>query len=186
MSSILAKLMGCRRWMALRQHPPRGSSPQRPCWLHHTWWRTCVRWVPIVAIMWWRKAYSRLGLRIGRCSHVTLLTHNEIIIPRNTSKKEPCSAPARRRTSESLRSAPSAVAPGNPAPAAATAPAAPCPGLVSLQAGLAHRVAAGLGTATSNTLPAARPRRGDWDQRPRSRQRTRTDADTAGRGLRRS
>lgn len=111
MSSILAKLMGSMRRMALRQHPPGGSSPQRPCWLHHTWWRTCVRWVPIVPIMRWRKAYSRLGLRIRRCSHIALLTHYENIIPRNSSIKEPWSAPARRRASESLRSAPSAGCP---------------------------------------------------------------------------
>lgn len=36
MSSILAKLRRSRRQMALRQQPPGGSSPQRPCWLHHT------------------------------------------------------------------------------------------------------------------------------------------------------
>lgn len=49
------------------------------------------------------------------------------------------------------------------------------PGPVSPQSGLAHRVAAGLGTATSNTLPAARPQRRGSDQLPRSRRRTRTD-----------
>lgn len=125
MSSVLAKLMGSRRRMALRQHPPRGSRPQRPRRLYHAWWRTCMRRVPIVPIMRWRKANSRLGLRIGRCSHITLLAHYENIIPRNSSIKEPCSAPARRRASESPRSGRSAGCPGDPAPAAAAAPAAP-------------------------------------------------------------
>lgn len=181
MSSILAKLMRSRRWMALRQHPPGGSSPHRPCWLHHTWWRTCMRWVSIVPVIWWRKAYSRLGLRIGGCSHITLLTHYGNIIPRNSSIKEPWSTPTCRRASETPSSAPSAGCSRDPAPAAAAAPA-PFLRRVSPQAVLFRGVTAGLGTATSNTLPAARPRSPGSDQRPRSRRRKRTDADRAGAG----
>ena len=72
------------------------------------------------------------------------------------------------------------VFPGDPAPAAAAAPAVPRLGPVSPQAGLARGVAAGLGTATSNTLPAARPRHPGSDQRLRSSRRTRTNAGRAG------
>lgn len=47
-----------------------------------------MRGVPIVPIMRWRKAHPRLGLRIGWCRHITLLAHDENIIPRESSIKE--------------------------------------------------------------------------------------------------
>lgn len=59
-----------------------------------------MRWVPIVSIMGWRKAYSRLGLRVGGCSHISLLTHYENIIPRDSSTKELCN---RRKKKMSTR-----------------------------------------------------------------------------------
>lgn len=65
---------------------------------------------------------------------------------------------ARRRASESLRSAPGAGCPRWPGSRCGRRSRA-SPGPASPQAALAPRVAAGLGTATSNPLPAARPRR---------------------------
>jgi hypothetical protein len=57
---------------------------------HFTWWRCCKGRIPIVPIMRWGKTHSRLGLRVGGCGHITLLTHYENIIPEDSSAKEPC------------------------------------------------------------------------------------------------
>lgn len=45
-----------------------------------------MRLVSIVPIMRCRKAHPRLGLGIGGCCHVTLLTHYENVIPGELQK----------------------------------------------------------------------------------------------------
>lgn len=42
-----------------------------------------MRWVFIVFIIWWRKVYFRLGLRIGGCGYIILLIYYENIILRD-------------------------------------------------------------------------------------------------------
>lgn len=71
-----------------------------------TCWGTCVGRIPIVPVVCWREAHPRLGLRVGGCRHITLLTHYENVIPRGTSTKEPCN---RRKKSTRGGESPNAI-----------------------------------------------------------------------------